>query len=134
METSRLKRVAYVIAFSLLGSCPLARAGVPATREYPMINGNPIDPKTYQGYVDEGFLPLRGEMSDVELAQKFDLDLPQMADVKAALAKGDAKALERALADYLNAKLPPVTIKPTGKLTSEQKEAAERWLRSEMAY
>jgi len=100
----------------------------------PTISGQPIDPKIYQGYVEEGFLPLRGEMTDLELAQKFDLALPAMAAVKAAVERNDAKALEKALADYLTAKLPPLTITPTGKLTPESKAAAERWLDDELEY
>ena len=52
-------------------------------------------------------LPLAVDLT-VELAQKFDLSLPQMAEVKAALDKNDATALEKALVGYLNSKLPPL--------------------------
>ncbi len=91
---------------------------------FPLIAGQPIDPKIYQGYVEEGFLPLRDEMTDLELAVKLDLDLP----------RADGKALEKALADYLTGKIPPLTVTPTGKLTPEAKAAADRWLADKLEY
>src|SRR5438034_1188634 len=58
--------------------------------------------------LDYHHLPIKTTyLSDEELAQKFDLNLPQMTEVKTALEKKDAAALKSALIGYLNSKLPP---------------------------
>ena len=48
-----------------------------------------------------GFLPSKPHISDFELAEKLNLDLPQLGGVKAAVAKKDQKA-SAALGIYLN--------------------------------
>src|ERR1043166_919934 len=75
----------------------------------------PLDPGYYKTLVEQGFLPTRPHISDFELAQKLDLELPQLAAAKAAVAKKDQRALEKALGDYLNSRLPPLRVVPTGK-------------------
>ena len=103
--------------------------------DLPTISGHPIRPETYKAYVEEGFLPLRREMSDFELAEKLNLDLPQLAAVKAAVEKKDSKALEKALAAYLNAKLPPRRYRETGKPAAEHiRKHADVWLGDEIEW
>src|SRR5947209_19955331 len=95
-------------------SLALLATSAPAEK-VPTILGQPIDPKQYKGLVEAGYLPLKPELTDSELADKLDLKLPQLAAVRAALAAKEAKALRRALADYLDSKLPPLKVTPTGK-------------------
>jgi hypothetical protein len=95
--------------------------------EYPSIGGHPIDPAIYQSWEAEGFLPVRPEMSDVEMAQHLDLSLPQLTEVKAAVDSNDAVALRKALIAYLNSKLPPPPVKPTGKSPGNH-EMADKWI------
>ncbi|MBI4027374.1 MAG: heparinase II/III family protein [Verrucomicrobia bacterium] len=87
----------------------LASALSVAAVEPRTINGLPVDPERYWGMIEHGFLPARTNfLSDVEIAQKLDLDLPELAPVKAAVEKNDAPALTKALIAYLNRKLPPL--------------------------
>src|SRR5215213_6879378 len=93
--------IASLLAFALL---PVVRG-----EGLPKINGHAIDPEQYRLLVKHGFLPTRTtSLSNAEIARKFDLTLPQLAGVKAALDKNDAAALEKALITYLNGKLPPL--------------------------
>lgn len=74
-----------------------------------MINGHVIDPETYRQLIEHKFLPTRTTfLSNVEIAQKLDLGLPQLAEVQAALDRHDAAGLERSLIAYLNSKLRPL--------------------------
>src|SRR5438874_12605369 len=79
----------------------------------PALGKYPLDPAYYKTLVEQGFLPSKPHISDLELAQKFNLELPQLAAVKAAVAKKDQKALEAALGAYLNSRLPPMRIVAT---------------------
>src|SRR5205085_12639204 len=45
----------------------------------------------------------------------------------------EAKATQKALADYLDSKLPPLTPKQTGKPPANHKEA-DRWLKDEIVW
>src|ERR1041385_8145180 len=79
-------------------------------QESPKINGHAIDPEQYHQLVKHGFLPTRTKfLSNEDIARKFDLSLPQMGNIKAALEKNESAALEKALIAYLNGKLPALT-------------------------
>src|SRR5437773_6703042 len=95
----RLPRFCLALALLPLNSLRAVEPQDPALGKYP------LDPAYYKTLVDNGFLPTRPHISDFELAQKLNLDLPQLADVKAAVAKKDRNALEKALAAYLNSRL-----------------------------
>src|SRR5262245_56102161 len=45
------------------------------------IMGSPVSTNAYQYLKDQRFLPTRPEMTDFELAEKLNLDLPPMAEV-----------------------------------------------------
>src|SRR5947209_1195056 len=94
----------------------------------PALGKYPLDPTYHKTLVEMGFLPTRPHISDFELAQKLNLDLPQLADVKAAVAKKDQKALEKALGAYLNSRLPPMRVVPSGKPPPNAK-LADQWLK-----
>src|SRR2546423_14043319 len=81
----------------------------------PALGKYPLDPAYYQTLVEMGFLPTKPHISDFELAEKLNLDLPQLAGVKVALAAKDQKALDKALGAYLNSRLKPVQVAVTGK-------------------
>src|SRR5947207_8478679 len=81
----------------------------------PALGKYPLDPAYYKTLVEQGFLPTKPHIGDFELAEKLNLDLPQLADVKAAVVKKDHKALEKALGAYLNSRIPPLRVAPTGK-------------------
>ncbi|MBI3860934.1 MAG: heparinase II/III family protein [Planctomycetia bacterium] len=106
----------------------------------PAINGHPIDPETYRQLVEHKFLPTRTTfLSDVEIAQKLDLGLPQLGEIKAALDKNDPPALEKALIGYLNGKLRP--LKPAeppkpvpGVDHPELRYRPEAWLGNEITF
>ena len=86
------------------------RAGDGYPAAWPRINGSAINPESYKLMQEHGFLPLKTTyLSDEELAQKFELNSPEMAEVKAALEKKDASSLKAALIAYLNRKLRPLT-------------------------
>src|ERR1051325_1479277 len=86
------------------------RAGDGYPGAWPRINGSAINPESDKYMQEYGFLPLKTTyLSDEELAQKFDLSLPEMAEIKAALDKKDSPALKSALIGYLNRKLRPLT-------------------------
>jgi hypothetical protein len=90
-----------VIAFVLVSPAMAADA--------PTINGHPVDPETYRQLLEHKFLPTRTTfLSNVEIAEKLDLGLPQLAEIKVALDRNDAPALEKALVAYLNGKLRPL--------------------------
>jgi len=95
------------------------------------LGGHPIAPEAYQRLEKAGFLPQRPEMSDRELAEKLDLTLPQMAQVKKALESSDPAALQKALGEYLDSRLPPRTYQPSGKPPRDP-EAADRYLKDEV--
>ncbi|MBI4027363.1 MAG: alginate lyase family protein, partial [Verrucomicrobia bacterium] len=85
------------------------RAGDGYPAAWPRINGSAINPESYKLMQEHGFLPLKtAYLSDEEVAQKFDLSLPQMGAVKEAVDKKDAAALKTALIAYLNGKLRPL--------------------------
>src|SRR5438105_3279299 len=81
----------------------------------PAFGGHAMNPEFLRRLVDNGYIPTHPPMSDLELAEKLNLNLPQLAQVKAAVEKKDAPALQAALAAYLNSRLAPAHIAPTGK-------------------
>src|ERR1043166_6717678 len=99
----------------------------------PALGKYPLDPKYYQTLVDLGFLPTKQHISDFELAEKLNLDLPSLADVKAAVAKKDQPALENALGAFLNSKLPP-TRPQNAPLPEPHATLAPKWLQSEIIF
>ena len=99
------------------------------------IADHPIDPDIYRRYVQEKFVPPRPEMSDLELAQKLNLNRPEMAGVKAAVKKKNVKALRKALGIYLDSKVKPRKIKPSKKpLSKGVREEAAVWLADEHTF
>ena len=119
---------AAVLAFPIV----LNRGPVCAAEKEFTISGHPIKPDVYRRYVEEKFLPPRPEMSDVELAQRLNLDLPQLVNVKTALKKKNAKALRTALGIYLNSKLKPRTVRPSKKpLSKSDLDNAAVWMADE---
>src|SRR5436190_18741113 len=94
----------------------------------PALGKYPLEPAYYKTLVEQGFLPTKPHISDFELAQKLNLDLPQLSDVKAAVVKKDQKALEKALGAYLNSRLPPMRVVPTGK-PAPNARLADQWLK-----
>src|SRR2546423_1503478 len=111
-----------ILAFLSLRSLHAIAPQDPALGKYP------LDPKYYKTLLEMGFLPTKPHFSDFELAEKLNLDLPQLADVKVAFAKKDQKALEKALAVYLNSRLPPLRVTPTGK-PAPNANLADQWLK-----
>src|SRR5439155_3349177 len=97
----------------------------------PALGKYPLDPAYYKTLVEQGFLPTKTHISDLELAQKLNLELPQLAEVKAAAAKKDQKALEQALGAYLNSRIPPFRIAPTGK-PAPNAQLADQWLQPQI--
>src|SRR5438094_10626733 len=100
-----------LLTSALLLACLLALTLTRGTagQEPPKIKGHAIDPEQYRLLVKHGFLPTRTTLlSNEDIARKFDLRLPQMGAIKAALDKHDAAALEKALISCLNGKLPPL--------------------------
>jgi hypothetical protein len=124
-----------LVTWEVTGKKPSASAEQEsvAKSEVPTIAGHPIDPATYHGFIEEGYLPLRPEMTDLELAQKLDLDLPQLAEVKAAVKQKDKAALEHALAAYLNTKLPPLNVIATDK-PARDVARADVWLGDQVEF
>lgn len=128
-----LWREACLIVFLAVSPCALAG-------EPPTINGHAIDPETYRQLVEYKFLPTRTTfLSDVEIAQKLDLSLPQLAQIKVALDTNDAPALEKALIAYLNGKLP--ALKPAnppkpipGADNPEMRYRPDAWLGKEITF
>jgi hypothetical protein len=106
----------------------------------PQINGHLIDPETYRLLVTHGFLPTRATfLSNEELARKFDLSLPQLANIKRAVERRDQAALEKAVIAYLDSKLPPLKpAKPPrpapGANHPEMRYRPEAWLGKEIAF
>src|SRR5689334_18139069 len=106
----------------------------------PKINGHAINPEQYRLLVKHGFLPTRTTfLSNEDIARKFDLSLPQMGAIKAALDRKDAAALEKALIAYLNGKLPP--LKPAnpsrpipGANHPEMRYRPDAWLGKEIPF
>ena len=130
---ARGRRDATRIAKVLFRGCPgiiasaddsRLRAARPGTRQIPA-------PAYYKTLVEQGFLPTKPHISDLELAQKLNLELPQLAEVKAAVAKKDQKALEQALGAYLNSRIPPFRIAPTGK-PAPNAQLADQWLQPQI--
>lgn len=86
---------------------------------------------------ENGYLPMRSTfMTDVEIAQKLDLSLPQLAKVKSALDKEDKPALQKALGDYLTQKLPPFkpASPPKPLPFAGQWNHPDAWFGSEITY
>src|SRR5262245_52233435 len=111
----------------LLALLPLQTTGAIEPQD-PALGKYPLDPAYYKTLVEQGFLPTKPHISDLELAQKLDLDLPQLAVVKAAVLKKDLRVLEKALGVYLNSRLPPLRVTPTGKPPPNAR-LAEQWLK-----
>src|SRR5438876_6146385 len=93
----------------------------------PALGKYPLDPAYHKTLVEMGFLPTKPHISDLELAQKLNLELPQLAEVKAAVQKKDQQALEKALGAYLNTRLRPLQVAVTGKPAPNAK-LADQWL------
>jgi hypothetical protein len=93
----------------------------------PALGKHPLDPAYYKQLVDLGFMPTKPHLTDFELAEKLNLALPQLAAVKAAVDSHDQVALEHALGDYLNTRIKPMTVVPTGKQASNA-YYADQWL------
>src|SRR5205809_6145221 len=100
--------LALILAFLPLPALHAVEPQDPALGKYP------LNAAYYKTLVEQGFLPTKPHLSEFELAGKFDLDLPALADVNAALAKKDGKALEKALGAYLNTRLRPMRAAVTG--------------------
>lgn len=121
-------------------SAAISGALLNAADDVPTINGHRIDPTVYRDLVEHKFLPTRTTfLSDAEIAAKFDLGLPQMASVKAALEANDAAALEQSLVAYLNGKLPP--LKPAepprpapGANSPQQRDRPDAWLGGQITF
>src|SRR5262249_9909271 len=104
------------------------------------INGHTIDPEQYRLLVKHGFLPTRTTfLASEDIARKFDLGLPELGNVKAALDKKDSAALKKALIAYLNGKLPP--LKPVnpprpipGANHPEMRYRPDAWLGKEITF
>src|SRR6266542_4075510 len=92
---------ALTVLLGLLGSRSLATVDAfPA--DWPTVNGSAVEPDHYRQMKEYGFLPLKTTfLSDEEIAQKLDLSLPDLADIKAALDKKDSVALKASLISYL---------------------------------
>src|ERR1051325_9755222 len=99
----------------------------------PAFGGHAMNPEFLQRLIQNGYIPTRPPMSDLELAEKLNLNLPQLAEVKAAAAKKDAKALEQALGSYLNSRLRPVQVTATGKPAANAAQA-DKWLAPEITF
>jgi len=99
----------------------------------PAFGGFTVDAEYLQEVVRNGYIPTRPPMSDLELAQKLNLDLLELAQVKAAVEKKETAALQAALAAYLNSKLPPAKVNPTGQPAANA-ENADKWLASEISF
>jgi hypothetical protein len=118
----------------------LAATSRVVAEEAPTINGHAIDPDVYRQLVEHKFLPTRTTfLSDVEIARKLDLRLPQLAGVKIALDANDAPALEQALIAYLDGKLP--ALKPAippkpipGAEHPEMRYRPDAWLGKEIPF
>lgn len=104
------------------------------------INGHAIDPDVYRQLVEHKFLPTRTTfLSDAEIARKLDLSLPQLAEIKSALDRNDARALEQGLIKYLNSKL--LAIRPAnppkpipGADHAELRYRPDAWLGTEIPF
>src|SRR5689334_16211062 len=107
----------------LLPLLPLAAA----EPQDPALGKYPLDPAYFKTLKQLGFLPSKPHISDLELARKLDLELPQLAAVKAAIAAKDNKALEKALGVYLNSRLRPLRVAVTGKPPPNAR-LADQWL------
>ena len=84
-----------------------------------------------------GYLPTRTAfITDVEMAQKLDLSLPQLAEAKAALTNDDQAALRRALGAYLTRRLPPLKPASEPKVLpmAGQWNQPEAWFGNEITY
>lgn len=89
----------------------------------PIVGGYQLNWDDYQMLLKFKCWPTKPEMSDMDIAHKLNLDLPQCADVKAAVEKKDAKALEKALAGYMTSRIPHVQVTATGKPAVNAAEA-----------
>src|SRR2546429_386173 len=77
------------------------RGGDGSPADWPRINGSAMSPPGKKWMEEFHLLPLGRYPTDEELAQTFDLSLPEMADVKIALDKKDAPGLKAALIAHL---------------------------------
>lgn len=124
----------FVLVTLLAVSCRVD-AGTP-----PSINGHAVDPEIYRQLVEHRFLPTRTTfLSDADLAQKLDLGLPQLGQIKVAVDSQDAPALEKALVAYLNTKLRPLSPanprKPVpGAEHPELRYRPDAWLGKEIPF
>ncbi|MBI4027373.1 MAG: heparinase II/III family protein [Verrucomicrobia bacterium] len=136
MNKIRVKIVSLLFAAACFWHATVAlgaSGGVEAHARDPAFGEHPIDPEYLQELVRNGYIPTRAPLSDLELAQKLDLDLPQLAPVKAAVGKGDATVLQMALGAYLNSRLAPARVTATGK-PAPNAAAADPWLGSEITF
>src|ERR1043166_2479046 len=116
--------------------CAVAAEAAGGKADYsrdPAFGGHALNPEFLRKLVDNGYIPTRPPMSDLELAEKLNLNLPPLAPVKAAVEKKDAKALQAALAAYLNSRLAPAQVAPTGKPASNAAQA-DKWLAPEITF
>src|SRR2546422_272705 len=105
-------------------SPPFVLSRIGAAEELPMyapdrdevIGKYEIPAAPWKRFVANGYLPLRTTfLTDKEIAQKLDLSLPQLGEVKAALERDDAVALRKALGTYLDTRLPPFHVEKPAK-------------------
>ncbi|MBI4023601.1 MAG: heparinase II/III family protein [Verrucomicrobia bacterium] len=106
---------------------------------WPKVNGlYPVAPQGYKWLTENLYIPTRTTfLSDEAMASKLDLDLPQLAEVKAALEKKDAAALEHALAAHLTSRQRPLAIEKKEKIPCSDSpnliSRPDAWLGTELA-
>jgi len=124
----RLTKLSQTIVQMVSVCMMLCPGGFAAELEKEVPGGHKIPWESYQNLVDSRQFPTLPEMSHRQLAEKFDLTLPAMAQVKAAVEANDDAALVKAFADYLNTRLPPRTITPDSTPPTNLVAAAEHWM------
>lgn len=87
------QRACRALAFLVVTLVPAAVAAIEP--QDPALGKYPLAPAYFKTLVEQGFLPSKPHISDLELAQKLDLGLPQLADVKAAVAASDPRRSRR---------------------------------------
>jgi hypothetical protein len=112
----------------------------------PQINGHYVDRAWYRSLLADRFLPTTTSyLGDADIARKLDLrgpwtkNDPIRLEIAAALSRGDAAALKRALVSYLKARLPAWAPHVTDRRRSEPADAQhrleemrpDRWIKSD---